>query len=108
HLIFDNIWCFTADTHPYNLSGRDETIDEASKRAVKEDFDINNISLENLGAFNYFAKDGKYCENEYCLMIVGEYNGEIKMNAEHGYDFVWMDKKEFLKDFNENTEKYAP
>lgn len=108
HMVFDNIWCFSADTHPYNLDSRDETIDEASKRALKEDFDIGGLDLENLGFFNYSEQDGKYCENEYCAMVVGEYNGEIKMNPEHGYDFVWMDKKEFLKDFENNPEKYAP
>lgn len=108
HLIFDNIWCFSADTHPYNLQGRDESIKEASKRALKEDFGIEDTPLQNLGSFNYFARDGKYCENEYCLMVVGEYNGEAKMNPEHGYDFVWMDKKEFLKEVEENPKKWAP
>lgn len=108
HLIFDNIWCFTADTHPYYVNGKNESIDEASKRALKEDFDIRDIPLKNLGMFNYFAKDGKYCENESCLMIVGEYDGEIKMNTEHGYDFVWIDKKGFLSEFENDPKKYAP
>lgn len=108
HLVFDNIWCFTADTHSYHQDSGDETIDEASRRALKEDFNIENISLKNLGFFNYFERDGKYCENEYCAMVVGEYNGEVKLNPEHGYDFIWMDKKDFLKDFENNPKKYAP
>ncbi len=109
HMVFDNVWCFTADTHPYRLrSGEAETVDEASKRALKEDFNIENISLEDLGSFNYFAIDGKYCENEYCAMMIGEYDGEIKMNPENGYDFEWMDKKDFIRDFKENPDKWAP
>lgn len=108
HLVFDNIWCFSADTHPYHLDERDESIEEASERALKEDFNIEGIDLKNLGFFNYFERDGKYCENEYCAMVVGEYDGEIKMNPEHGYDFVWMDKEGFLKDFEMNPKKYAP
>src|SRR3990167_5145371 len=108
HMVFDNIWCFTADTHPYKLESRDETIDEASERALKEDFNIEGIDLENLGFFNYFKEDGKYCENEYCAVVIGKYDGEINMNPEHGYDFAWMDKKDFLKDYEENPEKYAP
>lgn len=108
HLVFDNIWCFSADTHPYNLDGRDETLEEASKRALKEDFSIENISLRNLGFFNYFEKDGKYCENEHCAMVVGEYDGEVKMNPEHAYDFEWMDKKQFLKEVESNPKKWAP
>lgn len=109
HIVFDNVWCFTADTHPYKLrSGGDETLEEASERALKEDFNIDKTSLENLGFFNYYAQDGKYCENEYCALVVGEYNGEIKMNPQHEYDFVWMDKKDFIKDFEENPKKWAP
>lgn len=108
HKVFDNIWCFSADTHPYRLDSRDESIDQASKRALKEDFNIKDIALENLGFFNYFQRDGKYCENEYCAMMVGEYNGEVKLNPEHGYDFTWMDKKDFLKDFETNPKKWAP
>jgi isopentenyldiphosphate isomerase len=108
HLVFDNIWCFSADTHLYKLEDRDETLEEASKRALKEDFNIEDLEVKNLGFFNYAEKDGKYCENEYCAMVVGEYNNEIKMNPEHGYDFAWMGKKDFLKDFEENPEKWAP
>lgn len=108
HLVFDNIWCFTADTHPYHLDSRDETIEEAAKRAVDEDFNIKEMSFKNLGFFNYFKEDGEYCENEYCAMVVGEYDGEVSLNPERGYDFVWMDKKEFLKDFENHPDKYAP
>lgn len=108
HLVFDNIWCFTADTHPYKLESGDETIEEASRRGLKEDFNIENIDVKNLGFFNYFKEDGKYCENEYCAMVVGEYDGEINMNPEHGYDFAWKDKEDFLKDYEENPKKYAP
>ncbi len=108
HMVFDNVWCFSGDTHPYNLEDRDETIDEASKRALKEDFNISEISVNNLGFFNYFARDGKYCENEYCAMVIGEYDGEIKMNPDNGYDYKWMSKEEFLKDFDNQPEKWAP
>lgn len=108
HLVFDNVWCFTADTHPYRIGDVDESIEEAAKRALKEDFNIENISLKNLGFFNYFAKDGQYCENEYCAMVVGEYNGEIKMNVEHGYAFSWESKETFMGDFEKSPEKWAP
>lgn len=108
HMVFDNVWCFSGDTHPYYMDGKNESLDEASKRALKEDFNIDEISLDNLGFFNYFARDGKYCENEYCAMMVGEYDGEIKMNPDNGYDFEWMSKEEFLEDFERHPEKWAP
>lgn len=108
HKIFDNVWCFSADTHPYHLQGKDETLEEAALRALKEDFNIPLIPLKNLGFFNYFGRDGEYCENEHCAMMVGEYDGEVSLNPNAGYEYVWMSKKDFLKDFEENPQKYAP
>lgn len=107
HKIFDNVWCFSADTHPYHLQGKDETLEEATLRALKEDFNILDVTLSNLGFFNYFGKDGQYCENEYCATMVGEYNGEIKPNPNAVYEYVWMEKEDFLKDFEQNPQKYA-
>ncbi len=108
HKVFDNIWCFSADTHPYHTEAGDESLEEATKRSLKEDFNIGDIFLKDLGSFNYFAKDGEYCENENCAMMIGEYNGEVSLNPQHGYKYVWMDKKDFLKDFEANPQKYAP
>ena len=108
HKVFDNIWCFSADTHPYHLDSGDESLEEASKRSLKEDFNIGDISLKNLGFYNYFAKDGELCENENCVMMVGEYNGEVSLNPNSGYEYMWMENLEFLKDFEKNSKKYAP
>lgn len=108
HQVFDNIWCFSADTHPYHLPSGDESIEEATLRALKEDFAIKDAALKNLGSFNYFAKDEDNCENEHCAMLVGEYNGDVSLNPASGYEYVWMSKSDFLTDFENNPKKYAP
>jgi len=108
HRVFDNIWCFSADTHPYHLENRDESLEEAAKRSLKEDFNIADISVKNLGTYNYFAKDGNNCENENCAMMIGEYNGEVNLNPEAGYEYKWVSKNDFLKDFENNHPKWAP
>ena len=108
HKVFDNIWCLSADTHRYHLESGDETLEVAAARSLKEDFNIPNIPLKNLGFFNYFGKDGEYCENEYCAMMVGEYDEEPELNPKSGYGYTWMSKEKFLKDFAKNPAKYAP
>lgn len=108
HRVFDNIWCFSADTHIYHLpSGKNETLEEAALRALKEDFNILDVTLSNLGFFNYFGKEGELCENEHCATMVGEYNGEVESNPKAVYEYVWMEKGKFLKDFKNNPKKYA-
>lgn len=85
HKVFDNIWDFTGATHPlHGEDGGDETFEEATLRCLKVEYGIDHVDLKNLGGFNYFAKIGALCENEYCMMMVGEYNGEIKLNPEVG------------------------
>lgn len=109
HQVFDNIWDFTASTHPLHTNDGDETLDEATRRCLKTEWGITEIGeIRVMGEFNYFAKAGELCENEHCAMIVGEYNGEVNMSPEVGYEYKWVDKEEFLKDIQSNPQKYAP
>src|SRR3989338_617418 len=65
HRVFDDIWDFSASTHPLHSEIGDETLEEASLRALKQEYGIEKVKLDTLGSFNYFAKVGKLCENEH-------------------------------------------
>ncbi len=109
HKVFDNIWEFSASTHPlHHGKKKDETIEQATLRALKDEYGIENINVENLGFFNYFAKKDGLCENEHCAMMVGEYEGKIKMDSSVGYEYKWVDLTEFINDVEKNPKKYAP
>lgn len=109
HRVFDDIWDLTGATHPLHLeSGADETFEEATWRCLEREYGINEkIPLKNLGTFNYFAQYGDFCEHEHCAMLIGEYNGKIKLNPEVGYGYKWIDRDKFLKDINTNPQKYS-
>lgn len=117
HQVFDNIWDFTASTHPlHKESGGDESLDEATLRALKDEYGIEEVKdLKVMGSFNYFAKVGElcenqqavFCENEHDHLLVGEYNGEIKLNPTDAYEAKWVDKMETLKDMEANPDKYT-
>lgn len=124
HQRFDGLWDLTGATDLYHLAdGRDEGFEQATLRCIKTEYDIDNINnLKNLGGFNYFARDieqkrreathfarwNGMCENEYCVMMVGEYDGEIKMDPSVGYEYKWLSKAEFLKDIESNPQNYTP
>lgn len=112
HRVFDDIWDVTGATHPlHRPDGTDETLEEATLRCVKREFGIEPKEVRNLksyGAFNYFAKDGNHCENEYCAMMVGEYDGEVSLNPQEGYGYKWISKEEFIKDIERSPGKYTP
>lgn len=110
HQVFDDIWDVTGATHPlHREDGTDETLEEATLRCLKVEYNIDPIPLENLGSFNYSAKykDG-LCENEHCYQFIGEYNGDLKLNPEVGYEYKWMKKEEFLKDLEIHSTSYSP
>ncbi len=81
HRLFDGLWDLTAISHPLHKDGYDESFQEASDRALKKEMEISSVPINKIGAFNYFAKDGENCENEYCSVLVGNYDGEYKPNA---------------------------
>ncbi len=110
HKIFDNIWDITGATHPlHRENGTNESLKEATWRCLADELGISEkMPLRNLGFFNYFAKFENYCENEHCAMMIGEYNGEVCLNPEAGYEYRWMDKAEFLEDLRNNPKNYTP
>ncbi len=110
HKRFDGLWDLTGATDLYHFKDRkDESFEEATLRCIKNEYGIEAIGdLKNLGGFNYFARWGDLCENEYCVMMVGEYNGEIKMDPNVGYEYKWVDKDQFLKDIAANLQNYTP
>ena len=109
HKVFDNFWDNTASTHQLHLeNGHDETDEEATLRTLKREYGIEDVQLENLGGFNYFEKIGELCENEFCKLLIGTYDGEVKLNPEVGYSYKWISKKDFLKELEDKPEEYTP
>jgi len=109
HKIFDNIWDNTASTHQLHLEeGHDETDEEATLRCLNREWGIEEVTLENHGGINYFAKYGEYCENEFCKILTGFYDGSLRPNDEVMYEYKWLDKTQFQKDLEENPDKYTP
>lgn len=120
HKLFDNIWDLTGATHLlHKADGQDESMEEATLRCLREEWGISpstgsatlttsSLRVKEIGVFNYFARDGKYCENEHCYMMVGQYDGEVNLHPEAGYEYKWMDKAKFLEDLESNPQKYTP
>lgn len=108
HKVFDNIWDLTGATHPLHKDdGQDETFEQATLRCLKREYGIESVALKNLGSFNYFARYGDLCENEHCALLVGQYDGSLNLNPQVGYGYKWMDKNKFLKDIEQNPDKYS-
>ena len=108
HKLFDGFWDLTAISHNLQISGRNESYQEASNRALKKEMGILQVPVKKIGGFNYTARDGKNCENEYCAVLVGRYDGKIKPNKREVYSAKSVLFDDFIKDITQNPKNYTP
>lgn len=108
HRLFDGLWDLTAISHPLHFNGRDESYQEASDRALKKEMGIGSVPIKKIGGFNYMARDGRNCENEYCTILVGRYDGIYEPNSKEVYETKKINFDEFISDVGSNPKKYTP
>lgn len=108
HRLFDNLWDLTAVSHPLHRQAGDESYQDASDRALAKEMGVPHVPVEQVGAFNYFSKDGANCENEYCTILVGYYDGEYKPNKDEVYEIRQVDFSQFIGDIKKHDQKYTP
>jgi isopentenyl-diphosphate delta-isomerase len=108
HELFDNYWDLACASHPLHVNGKNEGYIEAALRCLKFEWGIEKVKLRKVGTYNYFKSYNGSCENEHCALIVGECNGELKMNPEVAYGLRWVVLKELLSEIEENNEKFTP
>jgi isopentenyl-diphosphate delta-isomerase len=96
HDLFSNKWDLAGASHPLHLKTRNESYAEAAARCVRTEFGVGGIAFRKIGAFNYFAPQGKKCENEHCAVIVGKYEGTVRPNHKVAYGFRWASLRETL------------
>ena len=107
HALFSNMWDLTGASHPLRLRSRNETYAQAAARCVKTEFGVRGVSFRKIGAFNYFAAQGKKCENEHCAVIVGRYDGAVKINRKVAYGYRWATLGETLKEIRNRPETFV-
>ncbi len=107
HELFSNRWDLTGASHPLRLKARNESYSEAAARCVRQEFGVGGISFKKIGAFNYFAPQGKKCENEHCAVIVGKYDGKVKANPNVAYGFRWTSLRETLAEIRRKPESFV-
>jgi len=108
HILWDGYWDVTAISHVLHKKDYDESYKQAAYRALNNEMGIPEIPIKNIGGFNYFAKYHAYCENEYCAVLVGKWEGNIRTNPAAVYEYKWMIADEFYTDTKMHRSLYAP
>ncbi len=109
HSLWDTYWDISATSHVLHFKDGHETYEEAAARTLLSELGINkSLKLENKGGFNYFKRYKDFCENEYCAVLIGKYDGEVKPNESILYSYKWMPYNEFVDDVIRHKNEYTP
>jgi len=107
HDVFDNIWDLAGATHPVHNKDSDETYEQSGVRCMEAEWGVKT-ELKNILAYTYFEKYGSLCENEFCALLVGQFDSQLKPNSEHMYNHRWVTWKQLLDELSKEPENFTP
>ncbi len=113
HRIFNLVWDLAGSTHPYFRDGKQESYEEAAKRCLSTEYSgLENAAVVNSTVFvNYAAIDplnARFCENEFCRLVVASHQSEVQHNSENAYGHAWATLPTLRSDVARFPSKYAP
>ena len=103
-LLWPGAWDVSFTSHVYP----GETYQEAASRRAKEELKANVGRLDDVHSFVYFAPQGANAENEFCRVLVGDFDGEITPNPEEMMSVKWARLSEVRADLKDHPESYTP
>ena len=106
HDLFDHLWDLTGATHPLHLEDRDESYPESGIRCLQAEWGIE-ASLHRVLDFTYLERDRNRCENEYCVLLTGKYDGELHPNPQHIYEFRWVTWGQLVHELTEEPDRFT-
>ncbi len=101
--LWPGYWDCTVATHVFP----NETYESAAQRALKQELGIS-ATVKRLFAFTYFAPFDNHAENEYCTLLVGEYEGKVNRNPNEVSKFSYASLQELKGKIAKETETYTP
>ncbi len=110
HWLWDRLWDVSAASHPLRLPDHDETYEEAALRAMRDELGIVGANVRKIGGFNYFVQhsDGIGCENEYCAVLIAQYDGDPAPSITAVYEWRWADLDDFRNEVEASPERFTP
>jgi isopentenyl-diphosphate delta-isomerase len=97
-------WSNAVCTHPKP----GESNIACAQRRLKEEIGFTTGLKEKFSFIYKRTYDSKYGENEFDHVFVGEFSGEVIMDAKEAANYQWITINELKKDIKSNPQKYTP
>jgi isopentenyl-diphosphate delta-isomerase len=102
--LWPGFWSNACCSHPKP----GETYVQAGERRLMEELGFT-CQLKYLFKFYYRAVfENVGSENEICAVLVGQYNGQIKLNQEEAAAFKWIKASWLPRELEKNPNNYTP
>jgi isopentenyl-diphosphate delta-isomerase len=103
-LLWPRAWDVSFTSHVYP----GETYQEAASRRAKQELSAKVGQLSDVHSFVYFAPQGANAENEFCRVLVGDFDGEITPNPEEMMSVRWARVADLRADVKAHPDSYTP
>ena len=103
-LLWPKFWDVSYTSHVYP----GETYYHAAERKAKQELNSRVDGLEDVCSFVYWAPFGKYSENEYCKLLVGDFDGRIVPNADEIIATKYVDVDELSRELKSDSKRFTP
>jgi isopentenyl-diphosphate delta-isomerase len=103
-LLWPGVWDVSFTSHVYP----GETYQQAARRRALQELKAKVGNLEDVYSFVYFAPQGDNAENEFCRVLVGDFDGKIKPNIDEMMSVRWAKLAEVKSDLRLHPDHYTP
>lgn len=103
-LLWPGAWDVSFTSHVYP----GESYQQAAIRRAKEELSARVGPLEDVYSFVYFAPQGANAENEFCRVLVGEFDGKFTPNKDEMMSVRWGKLSEVEADLRAHPDSYTP
>jgi len=103
-LLWPGGWDVSFTSHVYP----GETYSQAAARKGMQELGARLGQLADVHSFVYFAPQGGNAENEFCRLLVGEFDGTVKPNPDEIAAVRWASVRDVEKDLKANPQLYTP
>ncbi len=102
--LWPGAWDVSYTSHVYP----GETYAQAAARKSLQELNASVRDLVDVHSFVYFAPQGTHAENEFCRLLVGEFDGKITPNPEEIMEVRWATVKKVQDDLMSHPGSYTP
>lgn len=103
-LLWPGAWDVSFTSHVYP----GETYQQAASRRALEELKAKVGPLTDVHSFVYFAPQGANAENEFCRVLVGDFDGRITPNEDEMMAVRWTRVPEVAADLRAHPGAYTP